>query len=226
VLSEAAVENDVIQIYTLKNFRVPNTYTIGQTDDQFLTKTSASAEYIPDSIVDAKGDIITATADNTPTRLAVSSASTAYLRPDPSSSTGLKWDDDAWTTYTPTLTNLTIGNGTIVGRYKQIGKTVTVFVGFQWGSTTTSSGGFRISLPVNANSSYTSIVEPRFTSTLLDSGTAYFVGTLTLNSATSIDLLAILANGTYTTWTNCNATTPFTWTNNDRFGYMFTYEAA
>jgi hypothetical protein len=47
VLSEAAVENDVIQIYTLKNFRVPNTYTIGQTDDQFLTKTSASNTYIP-----------------------------------------------------------------------------------------------------------------------------------------------------------------------------------
>jgi hypothetical protein len=49
VLSEAAVENDVIQIYTLKNFRVPNTYTIGQTDDQFLTKTSASSTYLTQS---------------------------------------------------------------------------------------------------------------------------------------------------------------------------------
>jgi hypothetical protein len=49
VLSEAAVENDVIQIYTLKNFRVPNTYTIGQTDDQFLTKTSASSTYLSQS---------------------------------------------------------------------------------------------------------------------------------------------------------------------------------
>jgi hypothetical protein len=46
VLSEAAVSGDVIQIYTLKNFRVPNTYTIGQTDDQFLTKTSASSTYL------------------------------------------------------------------------------------------------------------------------------------------------------------------------------------
>jgi hypothetical protein len=49
VLSEAAVENDVIQIYTLKNFRVPNTYTIAQTDDQFLTKTSASGTYLTQS---------------------------------------------------------------------------------------------------------------------------------------------------------------------------------
>jgi hypothetical protein len=47
VLSEAAVSGDVIQIYTLKNFRVPNTYTIAQTDDQFLTKTSASNTYTP-----------------------------------------------------------------------------------------------------------------------------------------------------------------------------------
>jgi hypothetical protein len=46
VLSEAAVSGDVIQIYTLKNFRVPNTYTIAQTDDQFLTKISASSTYL------------------------------------------------------------------------------------------------------------------------------------------------------------------------------------
>jgi len=46
VLSEAAVENDVIQIYTLKNFRVPNTYTIIETDQKFLTTTSASSTYL------------------------------------------------------------------------------------------------------------------------------------------------------------------------------------
>ena len=46
VLSEAAVASDVIQVYALKNFRVPNTYTILQTDNQFLTKTSASSTYL------------------------------------------------------------------------------------------------------------------------------------------------------------------------------------
>lgn len=46
VLSEVAVSGDVIQVYALKNFRVPNTYTIAQTDDQFLTKTSASSTYL------------------------------------------------------------------------------------------------------------------------------------------------------------------------------------
>lgn len=45
-LDEAVVTNDIIQIHTLKNFRVPNTYTIAQTDDQFLTKASASSTYL------------------------------------------------------------------------------------------------------------------------------------------------------------------------------------
>ena len=49
VLSEVAVSGDVIQVYALKNFRVPNTYTILQTDDQFLTKTSASSTYLSQS---------------------------------------------------------------------------------------------------------------------------------------------------------------------------------
>jgi hypothetical protein len=48
-LDEAVVTNDIIQIHTLKNFRVPNTYTIAQTDDQFLTKTSASSTYLSQS---------------------------------------------------------------------------------------------------------------------------------------------------------------------------------
>jgi hypothetical protein len=45
---------------------------------------------IPKSLVDAKADIITATADNTPARLAVG-ANNTVLTADSSTSTGLKW---------------------------------------------------------------------------------------------------------------------------------------
>ena len=45
---------------------------------------------IQNSIVDAKGDLITATADNTPARLAVGTAN-QVLTVDSSTATGLKW---------------------------------------------------------------------------------------------------------------------------------------
>jgi hypothetical protein len=227
VLSEAAVASDVIQVYALKNFRVPNTYTILQTDDQFLTKTSASADYIPDSIVDAKGDIITATADNTPARLAVSSASTAYLRPDTSSSTGLKWDEDAWTSYTPIWTgvssNPVINNGTITGKYKQIGKTVFFSVFVTMGSTTTyGSGEWRISLPVTAASAK-GVIANLLT---LDSGSAWYHGlalTGWINSTTTIALVQSEGGSGMSGFTSIN---PFTWTTNDEFFITGNYEAA
>jgi len=47
---------------------------------------------IPKSLVDAKGDIITATADNTPVRFPLGSNG-QLLRARPSESTGLKWED-------------------------------------------------------------------------------------------------------------------------------------
>jgi hypothetical protein len=81
VLSEAAVSGDVIQVHTLKSFRIPNTYTITEADQRF----------IPDSIVDAKGDIITATADNTPARLALGTTDGQLLSVNSSTSTGLAW---------------------------------------------------------------------------------------------------------------------------------------
>ena len=46
---------------------------------------------IQNSIVDAKGDIITATADNVPARLAVGGTNGHVLTVDSSTSTGLKW---------------------------------------------------------------------------------------------------------------------------------------
>lgn len=53
---------------------------------------AADAALIAKALVDAKGDILTATADNTPARLAVG-ANGKILSADSSQSTGLKWID-------------------------------------------------------------------------------------------------------------------------------------
>ena len=39
-------------------------------------------------------------------------------------------DFGTWRTYTPTLTNLTLGNGTLTAKYAQTGKIVTVYFNF------------------------------------------------------------------------------------------------
>jgi hypothetical protein len=211
VLSEAAVASDVIQVYSLKNFRVPNTYTIAQADQLF----------IPDSILDAKGDLLTATADNTPARLAVSSASTAYLRPDPSSSTGLKWDEDAWISWTPSFTGVTIGNGTTNAKYKQIGKTIIGYVYFSLGSTSSITGTIKTTFPVTP----TSIGNIVYTGTFTDASVGYFMA-YPIVEASNIVLFAANASGTYVAYTNTSSTVPFTWTTNDNFYVSFVYEAA
>lgn len=63
--------------------------------------------------------------------------------------------DDAWTSYTPiwtgAVTNPVLGDGTLVGAYKQVGKIVFVRVKLSAGSTTTfGTGAWYFTLPVVA----------------------------------------------------------------------------
>jgi hypothetical protein len=64
----------------------------------------------------------------------------------------LKAATEAWTSYTPTATNFTVGNGTIAGKYAQVGKLIVIRVNFTGGSTSTyTASAFAISLPVAAH---------------------------------------------------------------------------
>jgi hypothetical protein len=86
--------------------------------------TSDDANAIQNAIVDAKGDLIGATAADTPARLAVG-ADYGFLQAIAAESTGLKWNSGAWTGFTPTVTAQS-GTATTVsaeGAYQRIGKT-------------------------------------------------------------------------------------------------------
>jgi hypothetical protein len=56
----------------------------------------------------------------------------------------------ATTTYSPTLTNITIGNGTVTAKYWQSGKFVKYSGKISFGTTTTVGGTIGVSVPVNA----------------------------------------------------------------------------
>ena len=134
----------------------------GGTTGQVLSKTSNTdmdftwvaqddSNAIQNAIVDAKGDLIAASANDTPARLAVG-ANFGFLQADSAQSTGLAWNSGAWTTYTPTVT---AGTGTpttitVNGAYQRIGKTCTMraYVGVT--DKGTAAGNMIITLPFTA----------------------------------------------------------------------------
>src|SRR4051794_8979925 len=58
-----------------------------------------------------------------------------------------------WTAYTPTIGGVTLGNGTVVGFYRKVGKTLHLRVRFVAGSTTVVTGAMSVSLPTGLTSS-------------------------------------------------------------------------
>jgi len=183
--------------------------------------------------IDAKGDLIVGTGADTFARLAVGTNGHTLVA-DSVETTGLKWVAPAsgptFTSYTPTWTNATVGNGTVTAAYAESGNLITVFVKFTLGSTSSIGTGPRFSLPVTAHSGlYLAYFNG---GNLLDSG-SYYIECLNfiLDSGTTC--------GIY--WNNINegataqnfpvpsqstAALPWTWATNDYIQSFFTYRKA
>jgi hypothetical protein len=177
---------------------------------------------IQPTIFDAKADLLTATANDTPARLAVG-ADNYFLQAASGQATGLQWGG-AYTAYTPTFVNLTLGNGTYTARYLLVGKMCHVEIAIYFGSTTSVGGAMQVSLPFNAgnlgNYHYAA------NTTFQDSGTANYIGGAVLVTANSLYLVALNTAGTYIGESPTSATVPFTWTTNDRITISHVYEVA
>jgi len=131
---------------------------------------------------------------------------------------------DVWDTYTPTW-NGTVGNGTLAGRYKQVGKVVQFICGVTCGSTTAfSASQANFGLPVAAN-------QPG------SPNNDYYAGRIKMfdNSATQtwIGHAAVSSSGTVVTChTNASpvggvtSTGPFTWATSDRLVIVGHFEVA
>ena len=130
-------------------------------------------------------------------------------------------DFGTWTNYTPVLTGLVKGNGTIFARYLKIGKMVTVEFKFTLGSTSTIGADNFISLPFSAPR--TGLTIPV---TLMDFGTTQFMGFGYLQYADTIRLLIANTSTTYGSGALVTSTVPFTWTTNDDIQFSITYEVA
>lgn len=178
-----------------------------------------------DPLADAKGDLFVASAADVIGRLGVGTNG-QVLTADSAQSLGVKWatpgSGGTWADWTPTWTNLTVGNGTLnKARYIQVGNTVTVQLEFTWGSTTSITSGqhARVSLPVTAASGLWVL-----TAYYLDAGTQHYVGNALIGEYTASD--AGLHHSTGTGSGNVSNNAPFVWTTSDKMVITGTYEAA
>jgi hypothetical protein len=146
--------------------------------------------------------------------------------------TGSAWVEDyvstvgpAWKTYTPTWTSTgtapSLGNGTAVGHYMKIGRTVHVAAEVILGSTSTvGTGTYRFSLPFNAVTLPEQFVLMRYYDS--SAATAY-VGQGALSSGTYFlpQQIASVAGALVT----MSATSPVVPAQSDQYMFCGTYEA-
>jgi hypothetical protein len=187
------------------------TGTHGHSD--YITQATA----ISPTTVDAKGDIIAATAADTVARLAVG-ANDLLLTAASGEATGLKYSG-AWTTWTPSYTDITVGNGTVDARWCRIGKVVNVYWRLTFGSTTSLGATPQFTLPVGAS------YPQRYASGILtDQGVTNYVGLAQIEGSTLYPA-TIDSAATYARIGGLNSTTPFTWGNTDVMYFAVSYEA-
>lgn len=132
----------------------------------------------------------------------------------------------AWTTYTPVWTSNgtapSLGNGTITGRYKQIGKTVTVTIKIVFGSTSTfGTSAYFFSLPVTA-SGLNDFVGSAYMRDTSGTSSGHYNGISVITAAAPTVLTAYEGSGHL----QLQQTLPVVWVSTDFFEFTITYEAA
>lgn len=130
----------------------------------------------------------------------------------------------AYTSYTPTWTNLSVGAGTNTGHYVQIGEFVHWTAEAVLGSGFSVTGIVNIDFPVPAADYYQAATGGQVW--LEDAnGTDYYGALSRLNSTTS-RVAVYNAASTYLTFTFMNTTVPFSWASGDRCVINGVYRAA
>ena len=134
-----------------------------------------------------------------------------------------------YSNYTPVLTGITsgggIGNGTIDGRYVQIGKLVHCYGSLEFGTTTSLGvGTAQISLPIAAAASLLNV--PLGGVRLFDTSTSnYRQGQAFYVAGPNFVVQYDSTHGGPLAAVDGSASQPWLWANGDRIAWNFTYEA-
>ena len=126
------------------------------------------------------------------------------------------------TAFTPTLTNITLGNGTLSARHVLINNFVHYEGKISFGSTTAITGTPEISLPFTATQGF------QVTGNVVyaDSGVATYMGfPLSISTTTAVLFIQNFATA-YGSEVAVSATVPFVWGVNDSITWSFKYAKA
>jgi hypothetical protein len=128
--------------------------------------------------------------------------------------------------YTPTWTNVTIGNGTVTARYFKHRKQVTVELNFTLGSTSAVSGDIKFTLPVpiEPTTGGTGGVTPIGMADAFD-GTDNWMGEVNAFSVTQGAVRFHVVSGTKIKYAAASATTPITWATGHQLNLRAIYQA-
>lgn len=132
--------------------------------------------------------------------------------------------------WTPTIGNMTIGNGTMLASYTVSGGRCFVRVSVVFGSTTTITATPSITLPLAAASAYGGTGLQNYVGGVraTDAGVNNYIGNVSLwaTDITKVVIDRFVVSGANVLTSSYNATTPFTWGNGDCWSASFDYELA
>lgn len=141
-----------------------------------------------------------------------------YVGPDLNLAVGSLANMTDWIAYTPTLTNVTVGNGTSTARYRRVGDSIEIAYHLQWGSTTSFSGTIGISPPSGLviDSTKSLIGENSVVGVAYcEDGSGAPTREIAFVHALSTTNFRFINGGS-----NLSGSIPFTWANGDRFSFF------
>lgn len=131
----------------------------------------------------------------------------------------------AWSSFTPSWTNLSPGNGTNVGVYTVLNKILWCKVSFTLGSTSSVGDPVYMTVPNSLvlNTTNQNIIGQAF---FEDVGVASYSGVVQIRSSTTVQPFVVNASGTYATLNSLTGTRPFSSFSGDKFVFEFMAQIA
>jgi len=121
-------------------------------------------------------------------------------------------------TYTPVFSAITVGNGTLTGKYKIVGRHMFFRVALVFGSTSAMADSF-CSVPITpASHAGLADLSQLGGATFYDqSAPAIYHGALVYDAGRNVYVKALNASGTYLAHNSLSTTIPMTWATNDQY---------